>query len=77
MSHPNNALAEHTVPQATIWPAYAEPYGVAPAQYGPAHHYVAVPPPYAVAPPMYSAPAQSTVPDGAQALSLPRRSSRL
>jgi hypothetical protein len=57
MSHPNHALTDHTVPQATIWPAYAEPYGVAPAQYGPEHHHVAVPPPYAVAPPMYSAPA--------------------
>jgi hypothetical protein len=60
MSHPNWALAERNVPQASVdWPAYAEPDAVTPAQYRPAHHYGVVPPQCAVAPPLYAAPAQS------------------
>jgi hypothetical protein len=59
MSHPNWALAERNVPQATIdWPEHAQPYAVAPAQYGPAHHYGVVHPHYAVAAPPHGAPAQ-------------------
>jgi hypothetical protein len=58
MSYPDRALAEHTVPQAIVWPAHAEPRASMPAQYGPAQHYVAAPPQYPVAPPFYGFPAQ-------------------
>lgn len=58
MSHPDRARTERTVPQATVWPAYAEPRAGMPAPHAPAHPYVAARPQYAFAPPFYGPPAQ-------------------